>query len=198
MAATLPVARGQATCRHTPHCTLPLPPPGVSHQAHAPRTISHSETPPSELHQIRRRSPPTYSHTGRCNDHHHGFCVDQKCQQQAQEFTIEVILCKYSRRGNACSQSGDRSRIARLWPCGGGGGGREGWRLCRRGGKWVDGWWDVWVVVEDGGGGGGGGCCWRGWCEVAPGRVGPVAGYVTPKGVPQLAMCDASVTRKGP
>ena len=150
MAATLPVARGQATCRHTPHCTLPLPPPGVSHQAHAPRTISHSETPPSELHQIRRRSPPTYSHTGRCNDHHHGFCVDQKCQQQAQEFTIEVILCKYSRRGNACSQSGDRSRIARLWPCGGGGGGREGWRLCRRGGKWVDGWWDVWVVVEEG------------------------------------------------
>ena len=30
--------------------------------------------------------------------HHHGSFVGQYCQGQAQEITVEVILCKYSRR----------------------------------------------------------------------------------------------------
>ena len=131
VAAILPAVRGQAPriappllAPFTPPSrgTPPPPPPHVPQQAHALRTISHSDTPPSELHQIRRHSPPTYSHTGWCNDHHHGFCVDQKCQQQAQEFTIEVILCKYSRRGIACNPTEERCYIARLWPRGRGGG----------------------------------------------------------------------------
>ena len=31
-------------------------------------------------------------------DHHHGSFVGQYCQGQAQEITVEVILCKYSRQ----------------------------------------------------------------------------------------------------
>ena len=29
--------------------------------------------------------------------HHHNFCVELLCQEHAQVFTVEVILCKYSR-----------------------------------------------------------------------------------------------------
>ena len=31
-------------------------------------------------------------------DYHHGSFVGQYCQGQAQEITVEVILCKYSRQ----------------------------------------------------------------------------------------------------
>ena len=37
-------------------------------------------------------------HTTADNDHPHGSFVGQYCQGQAQEITVEVILCKYSRQ----------------------------------------------------------------------------------------------------
>ena len=37
-------------------------------------------------------------HTTADDDHPHGSFVGQYCQEQAQEITVEVILCKYSRR----------------------------------------------------------------------------------------------------
>ena len=38
--------------------------------------------------------------------HHHNFCVELNCQEHAQVITVEVILCKYSRR----SRSGGLAR----------------------------------------------------------------------------------------
>ena len=37
-------------------------------------------------------------HTTTDNDHPQGSFVGQYCQGQAQEITVEVILCKYSRQ----------------------------------------------------------------------------------------------------
>ena len=37
-------------------------------------------------------------HTTADNNHPHGSFVGQYCQGQAQEITVEVILCKYSRQ----------------------------------------------------------------------------------------------------
>ena len=37
-------------------------------------------------------------HTTADDDHPHGSFVGQYCQGQAQEITVEVILCKYSRQ----------------------------------------------------------------------------------------------------
>ena len=39
-------------------------------------------------------------HTTADDDHPHGSFVGQYCQGQAQEITVEVILCKYSRQWN--------------------------------------------------------------------------------------------------
>ena len=43
--------------------------------------------------------------------HHHGSFVGQYCQGQAQEITVEVILCKYSRQ---IDESARRSRLREL------------------------------------------------------------------------------------
>ena len=45
--------------------------------------------------------------------HHHDSFVDLFCQRQAQEITVEVILCKYSRQGCRAAEVRERSRPKR-------------------------------------------------------------------------------------
>ena len=49
----------------------------------------------------------TFHHTTADDDHPHGSFVGQYCQGQAQEITVEVILCKYGRQ---CSRASRLSR----------------------------------------------------------------------------------------
>jgi hypothetical protein len=44
------------------------------------------------------------------NDHHHGSFVGQYCQGQAQEITVEVILCKYSRQKVSYAQLREQNK----------------------------------------------------------------------------------------
>ena len=53
----------------------------------------------ANIHPARGKCQGTF-HTTVDDDHHHGSFVGQYCQGQAQEITVEVILCKYSRRFN--------------------------------------------------------------------------------------------------
>ena len=77
--------------------SLRSPSQHTSKQAHCYKARSIQTIRCVNIHPACGQSQGTF-HATADDDHPHGSFVGQYCQGQAQEITVEVILCKYSRQ----------------------------------------------------------------------------------------------------